>query len=245
VIGVEKYRSGIESPPGPRKDASRFAELAKTSLGIAPDQVQIELDEEATKASIERSLSWAQASVPPGGRIYFYFSGHGAPDPTAGTAYIVPADGDPKFLDDTAIPIKEILAKLGRSKAKEVLVFVDACFSGRKGDRPLTYVKDETPPAQTAVFSASKGNETAGPAPTGDAGLFSSVLFDGLGKGEADINGDGRVSLGELSMWVSPRVQRLASQDHRPQNPVLTLGPSLGNADAVIVEWGLPTKVGR
>jgi hypothetical protein len=249
VIGVEKYSRGLPAPAGSRGDALRFAEMAKTSLGIVPTHVQLALDEEATKASIERTLSWAQASVPAGGRIYFYFSGHGAPDPSAGTAYIVPADGDPQFLEDTAVPLKEVLAKLGRSKAKEVFVFVDACFSGvgersviAHGVRPLVRVRDEAPSAQTAIFSASAGNETAGPAPGGGGGLFSTLLLDALGKGDADINGDGQVSLDELKQWVTPRVTNYAKQENREQHPVLTLGPALGSPDAVMLEWGLAPK---
>jgi hypothetical protein len=240
IIGVEKYGAGIDAPVGSRRDAIRFAEMAKSSLGIPSDHIQLELDDQATRASIERSLAWAQASVPQGGRIYFYFSGHGTPDATdKGTAYIVPADGDPKFLHETAVPIPEIIDKLGHSKAKEVIAFVDACFSGA-GDRPITRVWYGPPTAQTALFSAAGEHETAGPAPDGAGGLFTTVILDGLGKGEADINGDGQVSLAELNEWVPDRVQRQAGA--RKQRPTLTVGPGLGSANAVIVEWGLPQK---
>jgi hypothetical protein len=261
VIGIEKYSGAIDSPTGARGDAARFADMAKTSLGVSPDHVLVELDEQATKGSIERSLAWVQGSVPPGGRIYFYFSGHGAPeagghaapgdDPgrREATAFLVPADGDPKFLEETAIPMKEVLAKLGQSKAKEVMVFVDACFNGlgpravSAPGRPLVKVKEEAPLAQTAVFSASRADEIAGPASGGAGGLFTNVVLEGLGKGEADVNGDGQVSLAELNEYVPARVAREAKrQDNRDQNPTLAVGPGLGSAANVIVEWGLPSK---
>ncbi len=249
VIGVERYSATLPTPTGARADARRFSELARSSLGVAADHVQTLFDEQATKASIERALASALLSVPAGGRIYFYFSGHGAPDASGGTPYIVPTDGDPQFLDATAIPMKEVLAKLGQSKAREVLAVVDSCFSGAggrsvlpPGARPIVRVKEETAPAQLALFSASSGSEISGPTPSGDGGLFTQYVLQGLGTGAADMNGDGQVSLGELSQWVGPRVSREAKKANRDQNPSLTVGKGLGSADSFIVEWGLAAK---
>jgi hypothetical protein len=249
VIGVEKYSASLPPPTGARADAQRFSEMARSSLGLRPDHVQTLFDEQATKGSIERALAAAQASVPPGGRIYFYFSGHGAPDASAGTPYIVPTDGDPQFLDATAIQMKEVLSKLGQSKAREVLAIVDSCFSGAggrsvlpPGARPIVRVREEAAPAQLALFSASSGSEISGPAPDGNGGLFTKYVLDGLGTGAADMNGDGQVSLGELSQWVQPRVSREAKKANRDQNPALTVGKGLGSADSFIVEWGLAAK---
>jgi uncharacterized caspase-like protein len=249
VVGVEKYSDGLPSPTGARSDAERFAAFVQTSLGIPHDRVELVLDERATRSGVERSLEWARQNVPAGGRVYFYFSGHGAPDPSTGTPYILPADGDPQYLDVTAITMREVLTKLGQSKAKEVVAIVDACFSGAggrsvlpRGARPIVRVKEENPPAQLALFSASSGNEISGPAPGEASGLFSKVLLDGLGTGAADINGDGQVSLGELAQWVAPRVSREAKRDNRSQNPSLIVGAGLGSPDTVIVEWGLPAR---
>jgi uncharacterized caspase-like protein len=211
--------------------------------------LQVVLDEQATRGGIARALDWAKSSTPAGGRIYFYFSGHGAPDAAGGTPYIVPSDGDPKDLDATAIPMKDVFAKLGASKAREVLAVVDSCFSGAggrsvlpPGARPIVRIREEAAPAQLALFSASSGAEISGPTSSGNGGLFTKVVLDGLGTGAADINGDGQVSLQELSTWVTPRVSREAKKDNRDQNPSLTVGKGLGSADSFIVEWGL---VGR
>ena len=163
--------------------------------------------------------------------------------------YIVPSDGDPQYLDATAVSMKDVLAKLGEAKAREVLAIVDSCFSGAggrsvlpPGARPLVRVKETTAPAQLALFSASSGSEISGPAPGGEGGLFTKYVIDGLGTGAADMNGDGQVSLGELSQWVTPRVSRDAKKDNRDQNPSLNVGKGLGSADSFIVEWGLPAK---
>jgi hypothetical protein len=252
VIGVERYMSGLTPPTGARSDAKHMAEMLRTSLGIPQAHMQVVLDEAATKGAIERALAWARASTPAGGRIYFYFSGHGAPDAGSGASYIVPSDGDPQYLDATAIPMREVLEKLSQAKAREVVAMVDACFSGAggrsvlpPGARPLMTVRTDTStaPAQVALFSASGANEISGPAPgDGAGGLFTTYLLDALGTGAADINGDGQISLGELQQWVSPRVARVAQTSNRTQNPALIVGRDLGSAEGVILEWGLPSK---
>jgi hypothetical protein len=248
VIGIEKYGAGVEPIPGGRRDAERFAEMVKTTLGVPAQQIKLDVDEQATKARIESRLAWAQDTVPQGGRIYFYFSGHGVPDPKTdakgipkGTAYLIPSDGDPNFLYETGIAVPEILQKLGRSKAKEVLAFVDACYAGRGGDRGWEKVSYGAPTAQTALFSASSGAQTAGSVASGRGGVFTAALLDGVGKGEADENGDGQVSLGELNRWVPSRVSREAELTHRPQTPVLIPGPGV-SVDGVVVGWGMPQK---
>lgn len=60
--------------------------------------------------------------------------------------------------------------------------------------------------------------------------------------GQADVNGDGQVSLQELSDWVSPRVVRDAKKDSRDQHPKLVVGSAVGGAASFIVEYGLATK---
>ncbi len=249
IVGIESYGSDIPPAIGAHTDAAQFASLAIKSLGLLPNYVQVLLDERATNGSIERALEWVRTSMPTGGRIYFHFAGYGAPDTASGTAYIVPSDGDPKYLGVSGLALKDTLAKLGQSKAREVLAVVDSCFSGRggrsvlpPGTRPLIQVKEEAAPAQLALFASAGHNEVSGPGPSGSEGLFTHYLVQALGTGAADINGDGQVSLAELAQWVNPRVSRDAKKDNRDQNPTVVVGRTLGSPDSFIIEWGLPPK---
>jgi hypothetical protein len=247
VIGIEKYRD-VPPPTGARADALHFAELAKTTLGVPADHARIATDERATKADIERELEWLKASVPMGSRIYFFFAGHGAPDAARGTPFLLPYDGDPKYVDSSALPLDKVLASLGGTKAQEVVAFVDACFSGAggrsvlpPGTRALVRVR-EAPPSFTpkvALFSSAGGAEISGPTRAGNEGLFTRVLVEALGGGAADIDGDGNVSLGEVVSWVRPRVAREARHDNRDQNPVLTAGAAVGDPATLILASGL------
>lgn len=244
VVGIEKYRD-VTAASGARSDAERFAELARVTLGVPEENIKILLDDRASRTDISKQIRWLQANVVGGGRVYFYFSGHGAPDPTSGVSYIVPFDGDPQYLKDTAIPMSEVLGELEKTKAKDVLALADSCFSGAggrsvlaPGTRPLVFVEPPKQQARVAMLSASSGAEISGPAADGSGGLFSKYLIDALATGSGDVNGDGQITLKELADWIGPRVQREAKKANREQTPHLTLGKKLGSADEFIVSWG-------
>jgi hypothetical protein len=245
VVGIEHYPS-LPAPTGARADAEQFAQVARQTLGVPASHLRVLLDGEASRARIERDLAWASASVPSGGRIYVYFSGHGAPDPVKGTSYLVPVDGDPQYLPNTSLPLDNVVQQLRSSKAKEVIMFTDACFSGSggrsvlaPGARPIVRVKSVPTPGNIVLFSASGGAEISGPTSDGKAGLFSAYVLQGLGNGHADLNGDGQISLKELIDYVAPRVTREAAKANRAQHPVLRSGDKLPSSTEVLLVWGL------
>ena len=250
VVGIDHYRDVIAAP-GARNDAQRFAQLARQTLGIAESHMHVALDDRATKTDIESELAWLKASATSGSRIYFFYSGHGAPDTqsASGAPYLVPYDANAKMLATTAIPLSTVMATLAASHAKDALVILDSCFSGAggrsvlpPGARPLVRVREETPSAQVALFTASGSSEISGPASDVPLGLFTKYVTEGLGTGQADGDGDGDVSLAELADYVRPRVQRDAKRDHREQTPGVTVGSGIGEAKNFDVAWGFPTK---
>ena len=243
VIGIEHYRD-LPSPTGARADAQRFAALAKTTLGIPDANIRTSYDDHAGKNDIQTQLAWLASNVPTGGRIYFFFSGHGAPDASQGTPYVVPYDASLDALTQSAIPLDSILQSLAQTHAKDVLAVVDSCFSGAggrsllpKGARPLVRMHDASPKAQVALFSASSGSEISGPALDGSGGLFTTYVVQGIGTGAADVDGDGTITLGELGQWVTPRVTREAKRENRAQTPLLTVGSNIASANAFNVAY--------
>jgi hypothetical protein len=246
IVGIERYREQMPVPAGARGDAERFAEVARTTLGIPARNVRLALDDRATKTDIEKHLAWLKANVPAGGRIYFYFSGHGAPEPSKGTSYLLPYDGDPSAVEQTGVRLAKVLEALSRTRAKEVLAFVDSCFSGAggrsvlpPGARPLVVVKGPTPVANVVLLSASSGNEISGPMPGGRGGVFSHYLTQGLGLAEADLDADGQITLHELYTYLKPRVAREAQRENRAQTPALITGARVGAAENLVVTWGV------
>lgn len=243
VIGIERYRD-LPSPGGARADAEAFAAVARQTLGIPDANIHVLLDDRATRGDLMKSFEWLKTNVPPNGRVYFFYSGHGAPDPK-GASFLVPYDGDPKYLATTALAMNDVMAGLSATKAREVVALVDSCFSGSggrsvlpPGARPLMRVKESAPQAHLALLTSAGADEIAGPAQGGANGVFSKHLIDGLGRGMADLDGDGQITIDELFTYVKPRVTREAKLDHREQTPTLVVGKGVVAKD-VAVAWNV------
>jgi hypothetical protein len=248
IVGIERYRETAALATGALNDADRFAELSRVTLGIPERQIVRVLGDRATKADIESAIARVSSQVTKGSRVYFFFSGHGAPDAASGAPFLLPYDGNPQWVQASGLRVSDVIATLGRSGAREVVAMVDTCFSGAggrsvlpPGTRPLVRVKpvevvDDVKP-KVALFAASGADEISGAREGVDAGLFTSYLVEGLGTGSADADGDGQITLRELSDWVTPRVAREARRAGRAQTPTLIVA-SPEAAASLVVAYG-------
>lgn len=249
VIGIEDYRGSLPDSTGARRDAQVFADLAETHLGLSRRNIIVLLDQQATRSSLEAYFEdWLPRNAREDGRVYIYFAGHGAPDPQTGEGFLVPWDGDPRFISRQGFNIDELTRSLRELPAAEVVLMMDSCFSGSggrsllaEGTRPLVPVQEiavEPSDAQTrfTLMAAASADEVTGMTPDGEHGLFSYYLFEGI-RGGADRNNDGRVTLGELADFVAGRVPDEARRDNRDQTPVSHFVPqSAVDADLVVFE---------
>lgn len=228
IVGIEGYRSIAKADYG-----EGDAKLVKTyieSLGVPPANVVLLTGSGASRSDITKYVEeWLPGVVKADSRVYFYYSGHGAPDPTTGAAYLVPYDGDPQFLKSTALPLTKLYADLAALPSKETVVMLDSCFSGAggrsvlaPGARPLvTVVDDATAPPRTTILAASGAQEIAGGLDLQKHGLFTYYLLRGLG-GEADTDRDGHVEAGELDAFLKSKVGEAARRfSNRAQTPRL------------------------
>lgn len=228
VVGIEKYSSLVEAP-----FAERDAETVKRHLvaqGFPVRNVVSLTGNKATKTGLQKYLDeWLPKNVKPESRVFFYFSGHGAPDTATKLAYLVPWDGDANFLESTAYSTKHLYERLGNLKAKEVVVALDACFSGSggrsvlaKGARPLV-LKVETGiadlPGNMTAFSASQETEITSSLDDQGHGIFTYFFVKGL-SGAAK-NSSGAVTAQSLFDYLSPKVSDAARRQNREQTPVL------------------------
>ena len=229
VVGVERYRS-LPAASYAERDASAFARYARAVLGVPEENTILLTGERATKTDIAKYVEeWLPRNVVEASRVYVFYSGHGAPDPAKGTAHLVPWDGDPAFLQTSAYPLSRLYDRLSRLKAREVVVMLDACFSGvggrsviAPGLRPLVLVKEAVVPKgdKLTVLTAASSDETAGSLDSQRHGLFTYYLLKGL-DGAADPEGSGHVDVDGLHGYVRQNVLRAARRQNREQNPVL------------------------
>lgn len=241
IIGIEEYQGELPRATHAEADAQAFAAYAKKTLGVPGSHIKVLRGDRAGKAAIESAIEeWLPRNVrDPDSKVYFFFSGHGAPDPETGTAYLVPWDADPAYLKTRGVQIKSLYGSLEKLPAKNLYVFLDACFSGSgsrsvlaKGTRPLVPVKVET--AQRLVaLTASGARETTGAARDLRHGLFTRYLLAGLG-GAADANADKAISVGELADFVTEKVSTDARLDNREQTPSLISQSKRDRAETLV-----------
>lgn len=226
VVGIGKY---LEIPDA--QFAERDAETVKNHLlamGFPSRNVVHLSGERAGYKAIEKFVeTWLPKNTDENSRVFFYFSGHGSPDPQTGKAYLLPYDGDPNFLENTGYPISRLYSKLNSLSAQDVIVILDACFSGSggrsvlaKGARPLVLTSDKvTIPERLTVFAAAEGDQITSTLEEKGHGTFTYYFLKGIGgdaKGTA-----GAVTAKGLYSYLKPKVQDAARRQNRNQDPVL------------------------
>ncbi|HBL15646.1 MAG TPA: hypothetical protein DD417_02485 [Elusimicrobia bacterium] len=226
VVGIERY-SRLPPADFAERDAAAVVEHL-VALGVPRRNVIHLAGSEASYSSLKKYLeSWLPKNVQPGSRVFFYFSGHGAPDAETGEAYIMPWDGDAAFLKDTAYPTKRLYEQLAALPAKEIVVATDACFSGAggrsvlaKGARPLVLKVDTgTIPRNLTVFAAASGEQITGTLADQGHGMFTYFFLKGLAGAAKDASG--AVTAKGLYEYLKPKVQDEARRQNRDQAPVL------------------------
>lgn len=229
VVGVEKYAS---LPPA--EHAVRDARAIKKHLlaaGYPERNIVLLTDQQAVKSGLEKYIeAWLPRNTDEKSSVLFYFSGHGAPNPENEQAYLVPWDGDPKFLANTGYPVKRLYERLNALKAERVLVAMDACFSGTggrsvlaKGTRPLIAKVDlgAGTAGRVQALTASASDEITGIDEGSGHGLFTYQFLKGLSAKS------GKSTFKELFHYLAPKVRDAARRDNRDQTPQL-----IGTGDA-------------
>lgn len=213
-------------------DGDMFHEYCNKVLGIPEDNIHIRKD--ATLNNIKAELAWMQqvAKAYKGeARFIVYYAGHGIPDEKTGTAYLLPVDGKGTMLE-TGLSLTSFYGQLSQMDAKDVTVFMDACFSGSKrGDGMLASArgvaikaKAQAPKGRMVVFSAAQGDETAYPFKAKGHGLFTYYLLKKLKETK------GNVTYAELNSYISEEVSRKSIvANGKSQTPTVMPSASLGD----------------
>ena len=209
VIANENY----EDAPVPYalNDGRMFGNYCTTALGV-PEK-NLFLYEDATMgeilAAIAKMKSVAKA-YEGDASVIFYYAGHGFPDEKNNSAYLLPIDGDARQIEQTGISLATLYADIAQLPFKNSFVLLDACFSGAKREDVMLSssrgvaikVKNDVPPGNLVVFSASQGDETAHQLEEKGHGLFTYYLLKELQQTGGDVN------LGDLSDYVTKQVKR-------------------------------------
>ena len=210
VIGVEKYRQKLPKADYAVHDARIMAKYLTKVMGYPEENIVMLINDRALKSDMEKYFEkWLSNNVEKNSSVFIYYSGHGAPNPKTGDAYLVPYDGDPSFIEQTGYSLKRLYKNLNKLPAKEIIVVLDSCFSGAggrsvlaKGARPLVMNMDKQVlhSDRIAILSAAAGNQISSTYEEKGHGLFTYFLLKGIK--------DGNSALGTLYNYIKPQVER-------------------------------------
>ena len=173
VIGNRVYqRTEVPSVEYAGRDAAAMKRFLTETFGFGEENIIFE--ENASYATMQRIFgserdfkgqlyNYMNPDVP--SDVFVFYSGHGAPDPGTGTAYLVPTDADPQNIRLTGFAVSQLYANLARLPSRSITVVMDACFSGLtdrgallRGISPIT-LRIENPvlaAPNSVVLTASK-----------------------------------------------------------------------------------------
>lgn len=238
VIGIEKYVAFKDTVEFAESDANLVTDYL-INMGYQAENIKKIINEQATGKGIERAIEkWLPAQVKRNSKVFVYYAGHGTPHPDIekeGEALIFPYDGDTAYVEDS-YPLKRLYDSLAKLEAAEVVVVIDACFSGTGGrsvgpqGRALVNVflpqdKGFVPPPKMAIITAAEAKQISQPSKLKAHGIFTYHFLKAIK--------DGKQTLGDIYETIKPKVAAEALRMGKPQNP--TLAPALDKLEGKFV----------
>ncbi len=227
IVGNARYqRQGVPEVPYAYRDAGVMREYLVRTLGFRPENILFE--EDATKGTFEtlfgsryRPKGKLYRWVKPGqSRVFIYYVGHGAPSTDTGEAFFVPVDADPDYIANSGYPLSVFYGNLRGLPAREVIVVLDACFSGRTPSGLLVrnvspsilWVKETAADLQEgAVLTSARKDQVSTWYEDKRHSLFTYYFLKGL-RGEADQDRNKAITVGEMEIYLLENVPYMAGR---------------------------------
>jgi uncharacterized caspase-like protein len=247
VVGISDYaHPDIPDLKYAHRDAQVFYDFLRSPNGGAfpDDHIRLLTNSNATLANVRSAIFDFLRQTRKEDLVMLYFSGHGL-SRGEGYTYFIMHDTDPGRIEETAFNVEDIQTALRSSiHAERVVLFADACHSGAineymKRTRSTQVEQNlinrylvEMAKAKPGMisFTSCAQNEVSSEAWLfWEHGIFTFVLVSGLGgkvtdsQGRvksfesADADGDGIVTVGELTKYVTKYVPGYTKNQQNPQ----------------------------
>jgi hypothetical protein len=247
LVGISKYADpAIPGLKHARADAqavwSYFVDPA--GLSIAPANAKLLVDEAATRERIVAAIGALNERARPRDTVIVYFACHGAVQLRRNGAlegtYLMPQDARAVEHQDrqsvepaSALALAELHRLLAANAARNLLLVLDACFSGgapgsfsrvpldpgqaRQSDAEIEALAAEGREGRS-VLTATSASQPALELDRLGHGLFTWHFLEGLRN---DADRDGQVTLDEVRNWLSATVPQAARALGYQQTPAL------------------------
>lgn len=239
-IGIGSYR---DQHIATRKFASLDAEMVASyfqSLGGLPAaNVRLLQDWKALRPDIDEALlDWLPPHMNKDAIVIVYFSGVAMVSAT-GDTFLMPYEGSASTTS-RLYPLKDLEAGLARLKAKQTVFIFDGLVSrlGSETKTKATTPQWGTGGTSTVYLISPSGLGNGLEDERHRHGLFTYYLLRAL-RGDADVNRDGDVTIGEVIPFVSQKVAWAAKARFNREQRVLSapfLRPSDKTAELILTK---------
>lgn len=146
-----------------------------------------------------------------------YYSGHGKRS-TVGDLYLATSDTVSDALESTALEINKVNSLVKACRCRRVLLLLDCCYSGAAGGAiAKDSIEDQLRTASEGsgiyLITASTGIQTALEKEEDDYSVFTKHLLSGIQSGEADIDGNGVITIDEMYDYLYRKVKEDSHQE--------------------------------
>jgi len=265
IFGIEDYRYTFEAAYKHR-DAATFFQYCRDVLGIPEERIQLRMDSDATKAEFDYvfeprdtpNQGWLKKRLRDPQEaaqtdLIVYLAGHGFPDFSTRSPYLIPYDVRPEQATN-GVSLEKLYQTLSEFKTRSVTVFVESCFSGASGyDRSgaeqllvlntnpvIPVIEQPIIGPNMVLFTATSGDKPSSNRDDLRHGIFTYSVLKGLG-GAADGNGDKAITVEELFRYIKREVPKKALESPLDREQVPELLPSVDRlgerAHRVLVQY--------
>ena len=218
LIGVSEYDPGLNPLPGAVKDVDAVKQVllrpdiggfVESDVTVLKNPIRQEMEDEIEKLFVSRQKD---------DLLLLFFSGHGIKDDT-GKLYLATRHtrktSQGELIRSSAVAASFVHENMERSRSKRQVVILDSCFSGAfaeglsaKDDGSVN-IREQLGGEGRAVLTSSSSTQYSFEQEGLDLSIYTHYLIEGITTGEADIDGDGVVSIDELHEYATRKVREI------------------------------------
>ncbi|MDJ0535350.1 MAG: substrate-binding domain-containing protein [Xenococcaceae cyanobacterium MO_207.B15] len=214
LIGVSEYKPGLNQLPEALKDVEAMQRVLQNQDMGGFDEVKILANPEPLE--MQEAIEMLFSDRTKDDLALLFFSGHGIKD-DAGRLYfatrITRKNRKGELVKATAVPANFVHDIMSNSRCRREIVILDCCFSGAFAegmtakDDGIVDIQRQLGGEGRAVLTASTSSQYSFEEQGSALSVYTRYLVEGIETGDADLDGDGVVSIDEWHDYASTKVR--------------------------------------
>lgn len=217
LIGVSEYEQGLNPLPAAVKDVAALQRILQDSEMGGFDEVKVLTNPDPHTMQYEVETLFSGRSKDD--LVLFFFSGHGIKDDSNTLHFatrITRKNPKGDLIRSTAVPARFVHEMMNNSRAKRQAIILDCCFSGafdpalQTKDDGSVDLQDQLGAEGRVVLTSSSSTQYSFEQQGSELSLYTRYLIEGIETGAGDRNEDGKISIQELHVYATSKVQETA-----------------------------------